>query len=289
MSNKTETKKIDKLTPEQEEFAKKLADEWILRALGGDTSIDEKAMTESINWIYSKIDKAPPTIQIFDSPKAMIEAGQKLNSSVTAGDGFGLGYDSSWVAFYDFFDKIGLLENEDFRKYRAFLLSGVWDTLFFESVAYVCRRMKITKKDPEGRMHCQDGPAVAFNDGFSVYAWHGTRVPADWIMKKDEVDPSIALTWENIEQRRALAEIIGWARIIEKLDVKVIDEDKDPQIGSLLQAKMPDGSLEMFLKVVCGTGRTFVLPVPNDSKTAKAANASTYGLTPDEFNVEVRT
>ncbi len=51
----------------------------------------------------------------------------------------------------------------------------------------------------------------------------------------------------------------------------------------------PDIGKEKFLRVRCGTSRTFALPVPPEMKTALEANAWTWGLTPEEYKPEIRT
>jgi hypothetical protein len=86
------------------------------------------------------------------------------------------------------------------------------------------------------------------------------------------------LSWPNIEQRRAAAEILGWAKILDALKAKSIDKDSDPQIGELFVADLPDSPGQKFLRVRCGTGRDFCLPVAPHLMTALAANAWTFGF-----------
>ena len=145
------------------------------------------------------------------------------------------------------------------------------------------------RRDAAGRLHDVTGPAVAYPDGWAIYAVHGTRVPAEWITAADKLDVRTALTWQNIEQRRAAAEILGWDRILRELKPRVVDKDRNAQIGTLLEVDLPDSPREKFLRVKCGTGRTFALPVPPEMKTAREANAWTYGLTASEYALEVRT
>jgi hypothetical protein len=114
-------------------------------------------------------------------------------------------------------------------------------------------------------------------------------VPAEWIEAKETIDPRLALTWENIEQRRCLAEILGWKRVLEQLNPKTINVDGDPQIGTLLEVDLPGSGRERFLRVMCGTRREFVLPVPPEMRTAAQANAWTYGLDAKDLKLEVRT
>lgn len=73
----------------------------------------------------------------------------------------------------------------------------------------------------------------------------------------------------------------------------MIDQDADEMIGTLLEVHIPnignDSMLEKFLKVRCGTGAEFAIPVPPEMRTALEANAWTYGLKPTEYVPEVRT
>lgn len=163
---------------------------------------------------------------------------------------------------------------------------GWWWTM--ESCIIVAGRPE-TKWDDQRRLHCETGPAIDFNDGCEVYSWHGVQVPKEWIVGKKPT-PHEALTWENMEQRRAACEILGWNSIIEQLGGRTIDKDADPQVGELIRVSIPDIGDEQFLRVECGTGRQFALPVPPNMKTALEANCWTFGIEPDVLlNLEVRT
>ena len=67
--------------------------------------------------------------------------------------------------------------------------------------------------DPQGRIHCADGPAMEFADGFKVYAWHGTGVPEDLIEGRWSVDR--VLKERNTEIRRCAIEKMGWDAFID--------------------------------------------------------------------------
>lgn len=144
-------------------------------------------------------------------------------------------------------------------------------------------------RDANGQLHSAAGPAIAWRNGRGMYFWHGTGVPEEWVEHPDQMNPEIALNHPNIEQRRCAAEIMGWDRVLGSLNPIVVDTDPDPQIGVLLEATIGEDR-ERFLRVVCGTGRTFVLPVPPDMPTALAANAWTYNIEPvDLRTLEART
>jgi hypothetical protein len=153
-----------------------------------------------------------------------------------------------------------------------------------------CERPRIISRDDQGRLHSETGNAIEFRDGWGVAAWHGTVVPVEWIRDRKTLDPSIALTDRSVERRRAAAEIIGWARVLQSVPHRVIDEDPDPQVGKLLAVDLPDAPNSRFVFVRCATGRDFALPVPQEMETALAANAWTYGIEPvDLKQLQVRT
>jgi hypothetical protein len=140
------------------------------------------------------------------------------------------------------------------------------------------------------RLHRADGPAVEWPSGEQYWFWRGTQVPQEWIERPLDLEPSAALSWTNVEQRRAACEIVGWDRILSALDARVIDQDADDEIGQLVEVTLPDSGRERFLRVRCGTGRQFALPVPRNMKTAIAAQAWTWGLPTKEFKrPEIRT
>lgn len=152
----------------------------------------------------------------------------------------------------------------------------------------VSDRPAAIRRDERGRLHSANGPAIEWRDGWSLSFWHGVNVPHEWITRPETIDPALALNHENAEKRRCLAEILGWGRILNLLEPKVIDADPDPEVGQLLEVVL-DGTPERFLKVRCGTGREFVLPVPPEMTRALEANAWTYGLDSRDFLLEART
>lgn len=155
------------------------------------------------------------------------------------------------------------------------------------NLAIVHARPTSIVTDELGRLHCASGPAMVYPDGWSIAAWHGTVVPLEWITAPKSVDPTLALTLRNAEQARALVEIIGWLPLIERLDPTVIDEDPNPEIGTLLAVPLPNDPEARFLKFRCGTGRTFVRPVSPDVSTAQEAQNWMWQL--DDYAPEVRT
>ncbi len=197
----------------------------------------------------------------------------------------------SWVSF--FLDVCGLALSNDMaaraRAYQDTCESACWWWPHRDFVI-ACERPERISRDDRGRLHHESDHAIVFRDGWGVAAWHGTIVPVEWLRNRKTLDPKIALTDSSIERRRAAAEIIGWARVLESLPHREINRDADPQIGALLDVDLPDAPASRFLFVRCATGRDFALPVPRECATALAANAWTYGI--EDFDLkqlQVRT
>lgn len=202
-------------------------------------------------------------------------------------------HDASWLSFYDFFKEMFPEEVKPLEGQMEIAQSAGWWWPFNDVCLLTDRPMEL-HRDAEYRLHFEKGPALLYRDGHGLYVWHGIRVPAEWIEDTENMDPSIPLNWENVEQRRAAAEIIGWDRVLDSLNPEVVDEDPNPEIGTLLRVDLPDAPRSLFLRVKCGTGRDFVLPcVHNEFKTALEANAASWGdagISPELVkNLQVRT
>lgn len=201
----------------------------------------------------------------------------------------------NWPAFVETCLMLGIDQSENPKVWRYIKAEGeicrsagyYWPNKNF---IMVCERPHGIKKDDQGRLHSETGPAIDYGDTFKLYFWHGVSVPKNWIMNKSSINPQDVLLTSNIEQRRAGCEILGWNKILEQLNAVCINKHPDPMVGELLEVTLPDAGEERFLKVLCGTNREFALPVPKEVNTALEAQAWTWGLNTKDFIVpEVRT
>ena len=142
--------------------------------------------------------------------------------------------------------------------------------------------------DNADRSHNDTGPAVVYESGWGPYCWHGVTVPAQWIVGTKPT-ASEAIRWDNMEQRRAACEIVGWHNILRELNASVIDDNPNPFVGQLLSVDIPDIGQEKFLRVRCGTAREFALPVPPEIERASQAQAWLNFTTEDMYLPQVRT
>mgnify|MGYP000084182648 FL=1 len=200
--------------------------------------------------------------------------------------------DLYWLAFYRFAHSIGAKYSKKDAATLG-LIEGIstqcewWFP--YDGVVIASERPTSVRWDGERRLHCETGPAVEYADGYALYSWRGISIPAEWIKDGPPASKDI-MRIENTEQRRIAAEMRGWHNILPEIGAILIDKHANPQVGELWQADLPDNGPERFLKVQCGTGRTFAIPVGMEFATAREANAATYGIAPQILDqLEIRT
>ncbi|GAB4351402.1 MAG: hypothetical protein Kow0026_08440 [Oricola sp.] len=203
------------------------------------------------------------------------------------------GWDGYWLAFYDGGRSVGATYPDALDKHLnayAQYAKTCGVAFCYRDIAFVSDRPTVARFDNERQLHREDGPALAWSDGYAIYAWHGTRIPAEWIDKPETLTPQLALTWENVDQRAAACEILGWHHIINALNARVLDEDEDPQIGRLVEVDLPDHGPQKFIHARCGTGREIAIMADANAKTVLEAQAASYGLKASDFQIpEIRT
>lgn len=106
-------------------------------------------------------------------------------------------HDALIIGFFDFF-------REHFKHTRAKITLERLDPLIEISKHcgwwWPCKNNVILTERPtqllldaDGLLHAEGKPAIEYQDGFSVCAWHGTRVPHDLALTPD------AVSWDAIE------------------------------------------------------------------------------------------
>ena len=318
--------KITKLPQEVIDRFPEIRDEWIKIGLSTEPADRERA-EKGVDLAYKAADLSPPEVKVWvDSPYqgSMVAAvcrdsntiedcqrkikilmdnnfdanicskklGVKKSDLYDVFDALYGQFEAGWLSFYSVFE--GLVEEvEKLRGVMEIAKSAGW-WWPFEGIAIITERPTSIFLDEEARLHSETSAAVSYRDGWSLYFYHGVSIPSEWI---EDSLPSAAeaVKWSNIEQRRAACEMIGWDSILNELKAKIIDEDGDPEIGTLLEVMLPNGegdepTPEKFLRVKCGTGRFFALPVPPEMATTIQAQSWTWGMDVNEFVIpEIRT
>ena len=168
----------------------------------------------------------------------------------------------------------------------------------FTDVVILTERPTALHRDAEGRLHHPDGPAIAYADGWSLYAVHGVRVPERVI--QNAYTAADITAENNAEVRRVMLERYGEARYIEELGATPVDTS---DWGTLYQVEQPEDEPLTMVAVwnstpePDGTFKRYWLPVhpecrpllPNGELgnkqplTALNAVASSFGLTGKDY------
>ncbi|WP_106403487.1 DUF6745 domain-containing protein [Actinocorallia populi] len=201
-------------------------------------------------------------------------------------------HDAYWVAHYDAWLRIGDVsclpgERLPFDLFAVLARScGWWWPL--DGRCVVAERTSVVRveKAPGGgsavRPHAEDGPALAFPDGWGLHSWHGTRVPA-WVVNGPTGE--LISREANVEVRRCAIERIGWDAYLEQVAPLLLAKASDPgNPGCELHLYDQPGDLPRLLVVVSGsverdgTRRRYGLSVPRHHDDPLTAAAWTCGL-----------
>lgn len=200
-----------------------------------------------------------------------------------------ISYDCYLTAYRDILG-LRLREHDAYSHWEQAAIHGGFRVMH-EKFCIVSDFPEFIKIDAQNRPHCENGPSHRWRDGWSLYHWHGVRIPARWIEQRNTLDPREVIQTKNIEQRAAGAAIIGWPRMAKALKRKIIDGDPDTDLGALIELELP-GLPEpgRFLQAVCPRNGTIVEGVPRVSEidgrpieTVIAAQAWRDGLPASEY------
>jgi hypothetical protein len=138
-----------------------------------------------------------------------------------------------WIALYDGTRRLGLIkyDTEETRHLdmwsRIAKSCGWWWP--YDGMCIISERPEVVRMEPwpgrgeaARRLHCPDGPALRYRDGWEVYSWHGTQVPKELITGGWSTDD--ILRQPNAEVRRCAIEHRGWDRFIAEAGLKQIGE-----------------------------------------------------------------
>lgn len=142
--------------------------------------------------------------------------------------------------------------------------AGWWWPLY--DTAILCEQPVLVRFDDQNRLHCENSPALLYPDGWTVYAWHGTPVPA-WVVECP--DPYRILHEPNVEWRRCAIERYGWRNFADSPHVRLVDRRPDP--GN------PGCYLTLY-RVPFSVNWPFAFDAALRSRWSDAAGASDEGL-----------
>ena len=268
---------LEKLTAKQDALCAKVAGEYLAN-LTRPKKLTSAIVNRWLDVAYGLFDKKrPDRIEVIASPQAALAlAAQLTGTKQDSMDWCGVG-DGGWVAFYDYFHRIGVLTDKEISEVLALrdFASAAWDTMLLDECAIVVGRPKVLRLDDEGNLHAGDGPCIEWPDGNRDYAHHGQWVPERFILSPRSHTREEYLAIRSTEERRALSEIAGWDWVAQLLGAKEIDAWTDGDTRLRYELLACDDGQKLLRKqspaLKNQSQPTYLEPVHEDLKTARAA------------------
>lgn len=95
-------------------------------------------------------------------------------------------------------------------------------------------------------LHCEDGPAIEYSDGYAVYVLNGVRMSGvEHLMSKD-ANPKDILNVKNAEQRAELIKLFGIDKLFYELNPQKLDTYEGYELYSVM---VYEGIPRIYLKM----------------------------------------
>lgn len=149
--------------------------------------------------------------------------------------------DAGWIAFHDARRRLGMATftasaTAHLDRWADLARSCGW-WWPYEGLCVASERPAVLRLEPwplhdAHRLHCADGPAMRFGDGWQVHAWHGTRVPSSFV----DGDWSVAdiLAEPAFEVRHRAIQRMGWDRFLTGAAFAETARAPAPEDGGML-------------------------------------------------------
>ncbi len=194
-----------------------------------------------------------------------------------------IGLEFDRISHHDFCDRHLGVKYESGRLERIRLWSEIGRSCYwwapYETTCFVSDRPAEIHLDARERLHNLRGPAMAFSDGWSLYAIHGSFVSERLVMHPDEVGLEDLPLDENLEVLHATIELLGHERFLAAAKAQLVQED---DFGRLHQIQFHDYEPLLMVEVVNatpdpdGTVRRHLLRVPPETESAHEAVAWSF-------------
>lgn len=172
---------MEKLTKLEETHKTLMSDlyvYWNRKLKNPSTEIDVHKLTNCINWLYNYCGLDNPEIIICDSPYSCQLKYMELSgdNSPTEFSLSGNIWDYGWIAFYQFYSKIGVLKDDDLNSFISLLERNIYDMIQLDTHCIVSRMPEYININNDNKLHSEDKPAIRFIDGYEQYWIEGNRV-----------------------------------------------------------------------------------------------------------------
>jgi hypothetical protein len=192
-------------------------------------------------------------------------------------------HDAAWLGAFDDVPAIAGLA-------QVARTAGWWWP--YERVAVLTERPVALHRDNLGRLHHADGAALAYPDGWSLFAWRGMPIPPEVAAELPTLTVERIRAETNAEVRRVMLEHFGFERYLRDSDATKVHSD---ECGVLWQVRIPGDEPLTMVEVINstpepdGSRRTYFLRVPPATRTAREGVAWTFGLEESQYAPQAQT
>jgi hypothetical protein len=162
--------------------------------------------------------------------------------------------------------------------------AGLW--LFFVTADEVIAVPRPALRIVNDRLHCADGPAVAWPNGVRYYFWRGLQVPERIIIAPEALSGQDILSEQNVEIRRVMIERVGHERFLLEVNARPVHQD---ETGALYRIELPGDEPISLVHVTNSTPepdgslKKYVLRVPPNMERAREAVAWTFTKNENDY------
>lgn len=198
-------------------------------------------------------------------------------------------HDTSWLGFYNYFDEVCNIKTPQLEGLTETSLHCGWWWPFDKAVIITPKPLEI-HLDDDGQLHCENGMAIHYSDGWGVWAWHGVRVPQRLIEDPQSYTAKEILRESNVELRRCMIEKIG-VQILED-ESHIISSDNR---GELYEIIIDNDEPIRYVKVINSTPepdghyKLYYLRVPPSTQTPHEGIAWGFGLDTAAYHPVIET
>ena len=169
--------------------------------------------------------------------------------------------DQGWLAFYDYFQKIGIVKHEGIAELIQGVKSGVFLTIQLDGICFVCGKPDHIKRDALHNLHSESGSAISW-PGFELFYLWGVNFTQEEHEKltQGKLSTKDIINIKDIDKRMAAMKYLKekGINILTELGAKLIDSKKGYDLF-LVENVFPTQKQAYFLRYYCpSTKREYI-------------------------------
>ena len=278
---------LKSLTKQQEEMIPLYIEKW--KNISCDTTpLDQEQVKKAIIRSYECVNIEPPKhFHFVKNPEEAVKMYFEIVGKNTGFPTFVYSYHNSSLAIYDYlYEVVGVEDCADVLPLIDLAHCCGW-FIPHEDFVIVSEKHREYHIDEEGRLHNDNGPAIAYENNFKLWFIHGKEVTEQIVMSPETLTIKQIDNETDTEVRAIMLDRYGWVNYIKNANCEVLDERLNRVEGTYEALYTTPFDKSNRLVVTCPTGRIFALSVPNSVKTCRDAKVWLDG--DRKFNVIART